>query len=321
MKTKNEINQYFLEHAVDVPCICGNESGWIVSKYGRYGNRIEATLCNRCGHVWAKKQLKESDLKEFYSLYYRELYSNGKGLKSVEAYLPRIEASKKNILTLFNKYLNNRSNSLVAEWGCGAGWNLIPFQESGIKVIGYDLDIEYTRFGKEEYNLNLHTIKNYMPDESLKLNADFLILNHVLEHVTTPEKFLKSLVKLLKEDSGLFYIGLPVIESLPIWGFKNFFHIAHLHYFSGKYFVKWMRGLGFEALEINHDQGIYLFKCSNDTKNEHSPIKFRLYTFVLLAYYYVKYILVFSFLFRIYEKSRILQYFWRTLKSFFGRRN
>ncbi|TGL16967.1 class I SAM-dependent methyltransferase [Leptospira yanagawae] len=321
MKTKSEINQFFLEHAIDVPCICGNHTGWSVSKYGRYGNRIEATLCYRCGHVWAKKQLKESDLKEFYAFYYRELYSNGKGLKNSEAFKPRIEASKKNILSLFNKYVNNGSNSLVVEWGCGAGWNLIPFQESGIRVIGYDLDIEYTRFGKEEYNLNLHTINDYIPDEGLKLEADFLILNHVLEHVTTPEVFLKSLVKLLKAETGLFYIGLPVIESLPIWGYRNFFHIAHLHYFSGRYFVQWMKYLGFEPLEIKHEQGIYLFKYKNDTKNISARLNFRLYNFVLIVYYYIKYIIIYSFLFRIYENSKILKYLWRTFKSFFGRKN
>jgi 2-polyprenyl-3-methyl-5-hydroxy-6-metoxy-1,4-benzoquinol methylase len=321
MITESAINKYFLDHSVNVNCICGNDNGWIVSKFGRYGNQIQASLCRRCGHIWAKRQLPEKDLKEFYSLYYRELYSGGKGLKNSEAYIPRIRAAEKNIYGIFSKHLNKEINALIVEWGCGAGWNLIPFKEKGYKVIGYDLDIEYTKFGKEVYHLDLHTIENYYPNPDLEVKADFLILNHVLEHVTDPKVFLKNLVNLLKPETGLFYIGLPVIESLSIWGFKNFFHVAHLHYFSGKYFIQWMKSFGFDALEINHSQGIYLFKYNEYKIEKTSQISFKLYNITIVTYYYIKYQILFTFFYKIYERSNLLQYIWRTTKSLNRKRN
>ena len=73
--------------------------------------------------------------------------------------------------------------------------------------------------------------------EKFGRTADYLIVNHVLEHVAEPIETLKGLVPLLN-PGGVFYICLPFLENLPQWGFGRFFHIAHLYHFSIPYSFK-----------------------------------------------------------------------------------
>ncbi len=314
MKTSTEFRNFFINRSEEKSCICGSSKGLLIKTLGRYGAPLKIVSCLSCGHIRSKNQLNQGDLKDFYMNYYRDIYSGGYGLKSTDAYLPRVKKSKEEILFVLEQFVPLEKDPLVIEWGCGAGWNLIPLRDKGYRVKGYDLDVEYTKFGSDEYGLDLSLLDDYDPKIKLEVKADFLILNHVLEHVVDPGSFLLKLKNMFKDD-GYLYIGLPVIETLPIWGFRRFFHIAHIHYFVGKYFLEWVGNYGLECCYYEHERGIYLLRKSAVTKKSSNGIVYGLW---YIFKWTVKYRLILEPATAAYLKMPFLHKPYRFLKSLIG---
>ncbi|MGI0045118.1 MAG: hypothetical protein ACRD47_15545, partial [Nitrososphaeraceae archaeon] len=114
-----------------------------------------------------------------------------------------------------------------------------------------------------------------------------------------PVALLLKLAASLKKG-GMVFVGLPFLENLPKWGFKGFFHIAHLHYFSIPYFIKLSRRNGLIALQKDRQHGHVLLQM-NQISGCKEPC-FRFYNGTLLALYGLPY-LTFSYPARLAWKS------------------
>jgi SAM-dependent methyltransferase len=177
-------------------------------------------------------------------------------LKSEDAKRSRIEAAKRNLLPLVKAEREQKraADFKIIEWGCGAGWNLVPLRDAGFDVSGYDYDRNYVDYGIMEFKLQLNAII----DETIyriKGQADVLIINHVLEHIEDPFYTLKSLSDVLK-PGGVVIIGMPFLENISTWGLKSFFHIAHVHYFGIAHFCRIVERFNWVVKKVDVAKGI-----------------------------------------------------------------
>ena len=171
---------------------------------------------------------------------------------------------------------------------------MVPFRENNIECYGFDFDKEYIEYGRVQFGLDLRTIDTATdPALILHKKADFFVLNHVLEHVTDPLALLDRVAQLLRRDA-LVYVGLPFLEKLPTWGFKDYFHISHLHYFSIPYFVTLARGSGWTNVTISKKHGYVVLR--RDPVVEMRP-RYRAYN----GYIIVKFAFLYLVLYRVWR--------------------
>ena len=150
-----------------------------------------------------------------------------------------------------NEFKDRFKNKKVLDFGCGDGGFL-----KNIK--------KYTRYayGIEVNNVHLNKLKNkvkiYQKLEDIDFKLDFITLFHVLEHLPSQIKILKSLKKKLKKN-GKLILEVPhandFLLRLNHKEFKNFtFWSEHLILHTEKSIKKFLFSAGFNKIKVNHYQ-------------------------------------------------------------------
>ena len=240
------------------PCLCSSAKFTKVVDKDRYGLWHPVVCCNSCGLVQANPRLTDEEFTKFYSSdVYRSIYDG-------DDFLDASEIRYKNSNEIFNTLeplMIERNFKKVIEFGCGGGWNLLPFKLNDYEVVGYDYSYGLTKLGTEKHDLDLRQGSfGDLKDES---NYDVLIVNHVVEHFTDLESNIKDLISVLK-PSGVMYIGVPTIDLVTRGQMQN----AHTLYFTERTFCHYMEKFGLEVLEFGkvdtiHMYGIFQLSGSN----------------------------------------------------------
>ena len=141
------------------------------------------------------------------------------GYENSQAYSMKFKKHMLDVLLLLKSNLSK--NSLIVEVGCGKGDFVEMIESDGyFKVKGYDASYEGRNRSIEKRYLN----------SSDKIEADLVVLRHVLEHVPKPYEFLSMLKSIF--GKAKIYIEVPnydwILEN------KTFFDITyeHVNYFS-----------------------------------------------------------------------------------------
>jgi len=94
----------------------------------------------------------------------------------------------------------------VLDFGCGNGKFLNRFQDLGWETYGIEpsTDVPFLRHSR---------LTSPPPDGTF----DFVFLNHVLEHVSTPLDLLRQLAGALRER-GILFVSVPRVDTLPVHG-------------------------------------------------------------------------------------------------------
>jgi Methyltransferase domain/C-methyltransferase C-terminal domain len=156
--------------------------------------------------------------------------------------------------TFFRQHLQSVSqiiqkhfrNSSLIEIGCGKAHFLEKLQELGFAITGFDPTYEGS---------NPAIIKDYFNPE-IGIQADGLILRHVLEHIQDPVRFLSKILH-ANNGSGKVYIEVPCfdwIASNQAW-FDIFYE--HVNYFRLSDFHR-MFGTIYESGHIFGGQYLYV---------------------------------------------------------------
>lgn len=142
-----------------------------------------------------------------------------------------------------------QQGSMMVEVGCGKGDFLGMAEQDGhFRVAGYDASYEGD-------NPSIH--KRYLSDND-QLDADLVVLRHVLEHIPQPHKFLRMLQACC--GNAAIYVEVPCMDW--ILDTQSFFDITYEHV---NYFNRNSLSHLFEGADIEIDScfgGQYLYGIS-----------------------------------------------------------
>lgn len=207
-----------------VQCLCGCDDGHLVASYDRYGLWQPTVYCPHCGLLRSNPRMDDKSLEWFYSSdIYRRLYGGSVLFPpTMEKFQQAVPTGQRRFDVISNA-LAGKSVKRVAEIGCGAGWNLYPFHQTGAVVVGCDYSPELTAFGR---GLGMD-IRQGAADQLKQERFDLIILSHVLEHMPDPLAELERLLFQLEPD-GTLYIEVPNARAFCL----NTLQSAHIWYFA-----------------------------------------------------------------------------------------
>lgn len=226
-----------------VACFCGSTSAQLVTDKDRYGFDHAMWLCKDCGIIYANPRMTEASYAQFYAEEYRQIYDQP-GDEAEEQTARGMKAA-----TALQTYLIEQQDcrpSVVFDIGCNAGAWLQPFLDAGAEVHGVDYGPERISAGLSQGRpVQVGSIEAL---EVMGMQADLVIMNHVLEHATNLEETLRRVRRLLSDD-GLLYVALP---GLFCYDMNTLFQNAHPWQFTAETLIYVMECCGFEEVRVDH---------------------------------------------------------------------
>lgn len=183
---------------------------------------------------------------------YNEIYDN------TQTCSPKFQ---KYIDGIINKLIDRYElqNKTIVEVGCGKGLFLKQITEiSNGKGYGFDPSYEDEKI---QLDGKLVFENKYYDKNCSEMQADLVILRHVIEHIQNPIEIIQSINEaLVNSPDALLYIETPCVE----WILKNniiydFFY-EHCSYFTKKSLKNLLEIADFEILEMDHTfEGQYIY--------------------------------------------------------------
>lgn len=169
-----------------------------------------------------------------------------------------IKANKTTVERRMKYLLPNLNNaSSVLEVGCSSGFMLFPLEERGHSCMGIEPSGFFSEFVKSKGVPVYSSLEEMIKQEP---NKKFDIIQHyfVLEHISEPISFLKTLLALLNKGGRIIFEIPNVADALytiyDIAAFERFYwSVAHPWYFSEKSLRYLLDQVG-ESYEIMLDQ-------------------------------------------------------------------
>ena len=231
-------------------CSCGNSKILYEAKE-QFTNKgaLELILClevcENCGFVF----LSNAYTKEYQELIKR-VYENFD--KSNVFKFPNRSVENKNALSMIGEYLNLNMNILEIGSNRGDLLYLIKEEFKTVNILG----IEPTQNQK----VYVPTIKGFFDKNLFSNKFDFIIMQHVLEHIVNPKNVVDDIYHTLNEN-GVVYIEVPSLEYALENNIEDFM-LEHVSYFTNNSLLALFKN--FEVLAINEEPFLrVIFRKSN----------------------------------------------------------
>lgn len=168
---------------------------------------VELVQCSRTGLVYN-------------STFEPALLKYDKDYQNEQACSPAFNLHLEEVL---EKLMKNFSTEEVGvEIGCGKGYFLEMLINAGANVAGYDPTYEGS---------NPRVLKKYFGEDEIREVPDYVVLRHVLEHISSPWTFLERLVSQCKRTTKI-YIEVPCFDWIvDNNSFYDIFY-EHVNYFT-----------------------------------------------------------------------------------------
>lgn len=211
--------------------------------------KIVILKCPSCSLLFPRIRWK----KEYYDLYYPVNYYGLPPQKSniLEKIYKKINYSL--TIYLITKYLHQKRNYSLLDFGCGRG-SLLNNLPNNIKKYG----LEVSKDARKYINKNYQNITVYgdLNTPELKNNMfDMVSLWHVLEHLENPEYVLNKIRSITKKK-GFIILETPNSASWILSLAKSkWFHLdapRHLRIFNLQNIRKLAKKLNLEIIEIKY---------------------------------------------------------------------
>lgn len=245
--------------------LCGCDNIEIISQADRHQQALDTGLCQGCGLVMHVPVPSEAEVNEYYASRYRQDY-HGESQPSER----RIMRAWKNAQRIHNQLKPALSKvETVFEVGAGIGCTVKLFETEGFKASGIEPNHDFNAFTRQSLFADVKNINLF--DLEAKPQADLVLLIHVIEHFSSPQKALTQIRELIHDD-GLFYVECPNVTG-PFATYDRMFHYAHIYNFSPKTLQATVEQCGFELVECfsdDDDADIHMLfkKCGEVNKAE-----------------------------------------------------
>ncbi len=192
-----------------------------------YSSCIETVICESCKLIQPKFLLGYKDIVKFYSELDDKEYLASAKMRGTSNY--------QQVKKLIERYAVKKESILEIGAGSGTLVKLLTDDYKDSKVTGVEPSKIFCRFAKQEYGLEILPISY---EEISVGKYDVIMALDVIEHVVSPDNFVKKIRSLLSDD-GIAIIGTPDIGSISSKILKKrWYHIRppHLYYFRNESF-------------------------------------------------------------------------------------
>ncbi|MGH2454266.1 MAG: class I SAM-dependent methyltransferase [bacterium] len=223
--------------------LCGNDMPIPLAQGSRFGIPVTVSICGRCGLVYQNPRMADDALSAFYQHDYRAIYS-GNPAEPPPNFIEEQMAQGQRVLGLCRPHL--RHGGSVLDVGCGPGGTLLPFREAGFQVQGIEPGA-YGAWGAAHFGLDIAigTLEAFPAED----RYDLVVLSFVLEHVHAPQTVLRQARRALAPQ-GLVYVEVPNLMR-PVRPLTDYFHVAHLTYFTTQTLGAMLQRAAFEVLVLD----------------------------------------------------------------------
>ena len=200
-----------------------------VSERDRRGGSLRTVLCSETGLVRNDPVPDDEELAKFYSEEYRIAY---KGARR-----PRRRQILRNFRRVADHFRCFRDviepAGRVLDVGAGSGEFVFLMQSLGKESVGIEPNKDYSAWCREELGVDVRTA--YIAPDLFDAGGggfDLIRLNHVLEHLNDPVKYL-AMVRAWLAPGGVVYVEVPNIEEYcRVKSRGNMFHYGHIWNFN-----------------------------------------------------------------------------------------
>ena len=256
-------------------CVLCNEDNNIIlhSGQGFKDDLIHVCICKNDGLVFLNPRMTDVEYDAYYKNEYDKKYFDKINILDEN----RFKNAKDIISRLENENFLDFNN--ILEIGPGMGFELEFFSKKfyNSDIFAIEKNIECKKrldsLGVKICNDDLFETEHF------NKKFDLIIINHVLEHVTNPIKFLKN-IKLKLSDNGVIYIAVPnMFKSFGNLR-KYWFRLPHIFYFSSNTLIVILNSVKLKPINIKSGFELYgIFKHGEIEMNK-GNIFFKQYSYI-----------------------------------------
>lgn len=203
---------------------CGGGNFLLLATQERSGLPTSVLLCRDCALVFTNPRLSEAFLVDHYRRDYRDIERGER--PDLHEFMFNLQQSKGAILWKFMEAGGIRlgCGMTVVDIGCGEGGLLrwLSQNTDATNFVGFELNTAAAAYGQSQ-GLDVRASEFKSSVDS----TDLVLLEQVLEHLSSPKELLASIAASQKPGSWL-YIGVPGVRNFPTGYDHNF--IAYLQY-------------------------------------------------------------------------------------------
>jgi SAM-dependent methyltransferase len=198
---------------------------------------IELHYCGHCGHVFNNAfDPKKMD--------YTQSYENSLHFS------PRFQKFAEELVGSLVERYDLRDKNLL-EVGCGKGDFLKLISKKGNnKAIGFDKSYDPKNEPENEKVEGVIFIQDWYSEKYKHIPVDFLLCQHVLEHIEKPKEFLETIKSIIEDKKVDIYFEVPnmlyTLRDLGIWDLIY----EHCGYFTPNSLAFLFESLGLEVLNV-----------------------------------------------------------------------
>ena len=198
-----------------------------VSETDRRGKPLKTVVCMETGLVRNDPVPGDAELSRFYAEDYRKDYKSSEKprRRQILRNFRRVAAH----VSEFSDVLDPGSD--VLDVGAGSGEFAYLMAQRGKSVTGIEPNRGYAEYCRDELGLDIRT--EHLADDLFEPGSfDLIRLNHVLEHLNDPVRYLRMIAAWLK-PGGTLYVEVPNIETYCREKSRgNMFHYGHIWNFN-----------------------------------------------------------------------------------------
>ena len=199
----------------------------VISETDRHGKPLRTLICMETGLVRNDPVPNDEELARFYADDYRIAYKGA--AKPRRRQVVRNFRRVTTYVRMFRDVLDPATH--VLDVGAGSGEFAYLMTRLGKTVKGIEPNSRYAAYCRETLGLDVQTA-HLSPDIFAPGQFDLIRLNHVLEHLNDPIKYLGQIACWLA-PRGLLYIEVPNIEAYCREKSRGrMFHYAHIFNFN-----------------------------------------------------------------------------------------
>lgn len=246
--------------------ICNGDVFHKVTSKGQFNIEVNVVICKKCGFTFLNPRWSKEEYLKFYTEEYEKYYPRTSYDVNQEKAVFKLLSDR----LLKNNIIPNDFN--ILDIGSGFGGNLRNFnRDSSInKLYAIEPSNECINYLKKE-NINVISNDVDIDWEDKYVNFfDLVIMRHVLEHFSDPQRTLEKVRAVLNND-GKVYIAVPDIYHPKSPLNSYYFRAVHLSYFSIKSISQLLHKVGFEIIDMKDNLNGELYVVAKKSKKIINP--------------------------------------------------